>query len=194
MELVGVVVRLQVQRGNLKAGERPRRWYDPAPIVAVPALTLDAGGVTGWAADGAPVPDIHHAAHPETKNRGENPISFGFTSHYARMRARFGDHLADGIAGENILIAAHRTFRAADFPRGLRITGAQGAGVDLHAIIAAEPCAEFSRFALRYDRDTSSDRAVADALNFLRCGTRGFYAIVQGDGGRIRVGDSLFRR
>lgn len=194
MEFVGTVVRLQVQRASLKGGEQPRRWYDPAPIVSVPTLTLDADGVTGWADDGAAVADIHNAAHPQTKHRGENPISLGFTSHYVRMRARFGDHLTDGIAGENILVETARVLREADFARGVRLAGVDGAGVDLREIIDAEPCAEFSRFALRYDRDTPSDRAVADALNFLRLGTRGFYAIVQGDGGRIHVGDSLFLR
>lgn len=192
MEWIGIVVRLQVQRSSLKAGDRPRRWYDPAPIVSVPMLTLDANGVTGWAEDGTMVPDVHNATHPETKFRGENGVSFGFTSHYIKMRDRFGDHLTDGIAGENILIETERTFREEEFTSGVRIEGADGIGVDIGEILFAEPCAEFSRFSLRYDIDRPSDRAVAEALHFLREGTRGFYAEVSGSDGRVRIGDRVY--
>lgn len=191
MERIGTVVRLQVQRSSLKAGDRPRRWYDPAPILSVPVLTLDENGVTGWTDDGTMVPDVHNATHPASKFRGENGVSFGFTSHYGKMRERFGPHLTDGIAGENILIAADRIFREEEFARGLRIADADGTGVELAEILAAEPCAEFSRFSLRYDIATPSDRTVAEALNFLREGTRGFYAAARGGTGRIRIGDSV---
>jgi hypothetical protein len=192
MERIGTVVRLQVQRSSLKAGDRPRRWYDPTPIVSVPTLTLDANGVTGWAEDGTMVPDVHNATHPATKFRGENGVSFGFTSHYVKMRERFGDHLTDGIAGENILIETDRPFREEEFVRGVRIEGADGTGIDIGEILFAEPCAEFSRFSLCYSIDTPSDRRVAEALQFLREGTRGFYAEVEGDDGCIRVGDRVY--
>jgi hypothetical protein len=192
MERIGTVVRLQVQRSSLKAGDRPRRWYDPTPILAVPVLTLDANGVTGWTDDGTMVPDVHNATYPTSKFRGENGISVGFTSHYVAMRARFGAHLTDGIAGENILIETDRTFREEEFARGLRIEGVDDTGVDLAEILSAEPCAEFSRFSLRYDIETPSGRIVADALNFLREGTRGFYAEITGNEGRVRIGDQVY--
>jgi hypothetical protein len=192
MERIGTVMRLQVQRSSLKAGERPRRWYDPAPICSVPILTLDANGVTGWMDDGMMIPDVHNATHPASKFRGENGASFGFTSHYAKMRERFGSHLTDGIAGENILIETDRIFREEAFARGLRIAGADGTGSDLAEILSAEPCAEFSRFSLCYDIETPSDRTVAEALTFLREGTRGFYAEMRGNDGRIRVGDGVY--
>jgi hypothetical protein len=191
VEPIGTIVRLQVQRSSLKAGGKPRQWYDPAPIVSVPILTLDEHGVTGWAEDGTMIADVHNATHPETKYRGENGVSFGFTSHYAAMRERFGGHLTDGIAGENILIATARTFREEECERGVCIVGADGTRVNLTEVLAAEPCAPFSRFSLRYDVDTPSDRNVSDALNFLRGGTRAFYATSQGDA-RIRVGDRVF--
>ena len=35
MSELGRVVRLQVQTGSLKLGERPNRVYDPAPLLAV---------------------------------------------------------------------------------------------------------------------------------------------------------------
>src|ERR1700710_1980804 len=78
MELIGQIVRLQVQESSLKMGERPRRWYEPGPIRAVPMLMLDTSGVTGREADGTIVPDVHNAAHPASKHRGENGVSVGF--------------------------------------------------------------------------------------------------------------------
>jgi hypothetical protein len=193
VELIGQIVRLQVQESSLKVGERLHRWYDPAPIRAVPALTLDAHGVIGRTDTGDTISDVHNATHPASKNRaGSNGISVGFTSHYGAMRARFGDHLMDGIAGENILVATERTFTEYDFVAGLRIETTDGATIDLEQVIIAEPCVEFSRFSLRYPNDAPADHAVTDALNFLRKGTRGFYATYRGVPVTITVGACLY--
>lgn len=193
MKLIGQIVRLQVQESSLKVGASPRRWYDPAPIRVVPMLTLNENGVVGRAATGDTILDVHNITHPTSRNRaGGNGISVGFTSHYGAMRARFGDHLADGIAGENILIATDRIFTAADCAAGLRIETGDGAAIVLEQVIIAEPCVEFSRYALRYPRDAPSDRAVTDALNFLRKGTRGFYATYRGAPAAIAVGAQVY--
>ena len=193
MEVIGRIVRLQVQESSLKVGGRLRRWYDPAPIRAVSSLTLDENGVVGWAATGETILDVHNATHPATKNRaGSNGISVGFTSHYGAMRARFGDHLADGIAGENILVATDRLFTEDDFASGIQIETTGGAFVRLEEIIVAEPCVEFSRYALRYPHDAPADPAVTDALNFLREGVRGFYATHRGAPATIAVGARAF--
>jgi hypothetical protein len=181
MEVIGRIVRLQVQESSLKVGERLRRWYDPAPIRAVSSLTLDENGVVGWAATGETILDVHNATHPATKNRaGSNGISVGFTSHYGAMRARFGDHLADGIAGENILVATERLFTEDDFASGIQIETTGGAFVRLEEIIVAEPCV------------APADPAVTDALNFLREGVRGFYATHRGAPATIAVGARAF--
>lgn len=193
MGLIGAVVRLQVQESSLKVGNAPRRWYEPGPIRAVPMLALDARGVVGRSEGGGTILDVHNAAHPASKNRsGTNGISVGFTSHYATMRARFGDHLADGIAGENILVETDRTYMGADLARGIAIEAAGGALIPLEDVIIAEPCVEFSRYALRYPLDAPSDRSVTDALNFLREGRRGFYAAYRGAPARIAVGTRVF--
>lgn len=194
MELIGNIVRLQVQESSLKAGERPRRWYDPAPIHSVRSLTLNTNGAVGRKADGAPILDVHNRTHSTSKNReGINDLSIGFTSHYDAMRARFGDHLPDGIAGENILVATDRVFTEADFAAGIGIGIASGAVARLDAVIVAEPCVEFSRYALRLPLDLPSDRAVTDALNFLREGTRGFYTTYRGAPVEIAVGMPVYR-
>lgn len=195
MELIGRIVRLQVQESSLKVGERLRRWYDPAPIRVAPTVTLDENGVVGRTEMGDTILDVHHATHPVTKNRaGSNGISVGFTAHYGAMRARFGDHLTDGVAGENILVATERIFREPDFAAGIQIETTDGGMVHLAEVIVAEPCVEFSRFALRAAQDAPADRAVMDALNFLREGVRGFYATYHGAPRRIAVGASVYLR
>ena len=69
---------------------------------------------------------------------------------------------------------------------------ADGAMIRLDAVIFAEPCVEFSRYALRYSHDAPSDRAVTDALTFLREGTRGFYATYPGAPATIAVGTGVY--
>ena len=193
MEPIGVVVRLQVQRASLKAGQSPRRRYDPAPLHAVPALLVTAAGVTGRDERGEAVADVHHRDHPASKNRaGSNGVSICFTSHYDAMRARFGPHLADGLAGENILVAADRRYDAAELAPGLVIETSSGERVRLEQVNVAAPCVEFARFALRFPDDLRPDRRVTEALAFLDGGTRGYYAVGPACGAPIAVGDRVF--
>src|SRR5262249_11339846 len=95
---IGRVVRLQVQTAALKRGARPDRVYDPAPLAQVPRLRLSPRGAAGIR-DGGPLLDVHHGDHPSTKWEAGREASFGFTSHYGRMRGEYGGHLADGCAG-----------------------------------------------------------------------------------------------
>ncbi|HEX2325064.1 MAG TPA: hypothetical protein VHQ00_06665, partial [Chloroflexota bacterium] len=147
MELIGTIVHLQVQRSSLKLGERPRRWFDPSPLLPVPALSLSPDGVVGLLPGEAPVVDVHNREHPETRHGSGNGVSLGFTSHYAGMRSRFGERLADGIAGENILVQTERDFARGDLPSRVTIEGAEGL-VRLEGVRVIEPCVEFSRYAL----------------------------------------------
>lgn len=173
LELLGPIVRLQVQTAHLKQGEKPHRWYDPAPIQSVPALRLDAGGVTGL--DNGEIADVHHLAHPISRFRGDNGVSVGLTGHYQHMREQFGPHLVDGIAGENVLIASQRVLTDHDVGQGVAIRTSTGL-VLLTAVLGAPPCVEFSRFAAGYTREQKSDRTITETLRFLSDGVRGFYA------------------
>src|SRR5437762_11839959 len=140
MELIGVIVGLHVQRSSLKVGQAPLRRYDPAPLQAVPALLLSESGVTGLTERGKPIVDVHNREHPASKNRaGANGISVGFTSHYDTMRARFGEHLLDGLAGENILVRADRPFGEVDLAGALLVETAGGAPAQLDRVIFATP-------------------------------------------------------
>ena len=41
---LGRIVNLQIQRSSLKLGEKPNRWFDPAPLLPVAELTLTPDG------------------------------------------------------------------------------------------------------------------------------------------------------
>ncbi|HEX8916926.1 MAG TPA: hypothetical protein VF898_00345 [Chloroflexota bacterium] len=191
MHLLGEIVRLQVQIVSLKPGERGHRWYDPAGLRVLPALDLEPDGVQGTG-DHHSMVDVHNARHPQSKFRSENAVSIGFTAHYSQMRSRFGDNLPDGIAGENILVSCDRPVSEAELRNGLVIETQRGMEVRLKAIEVAEPCVEFTRFALCYPQDAPADGQVTEALQFLRYGMRGFYASYAGSLATIRLGDPVF--
>src|SRR5437588_713120 len=52
MRELGRIVRLQIQRSSLKTGEKPRRSYDPAPLLAVDRVAVGPEGVLGVAHPG----------------------------------------------------------------------------------------------------------------------------------------------
>jgi hypothetical protein len=189
MRTIGTVARLQIQRSSLKTGEKPNRVYDPAPILAVPQLAVTPDGVLGASADGGWLVDVHHRAHPSTKNEdGLHGVSVGFTSHYAAMRERFGAHIVGGCAGENILVAADRPFTYDDLAGGVAITRADGSErVRLRVLQVAHPCRPFTGWALggRVESDVLKAH-----LQFLDGGMRGFYCVGEG-AGKVDVGDRV---
>lgn len=193
LELLGPIVRLQVQVTSLKRGERPRRWYDPAGIRPVPSLRLDDGGVTGL--DGGDIADVHHRDHPASKHRDENGVSVGFSGHFARIRDRFGAHLTDGIAGENILVGSMRELAPTDLAAGIVIETA-GGPVALSGIEVAAPCVEFSKFCAGYGIDQIADGTITETLRFLHQGMRGFYATLDArhpEPVTVALGDRVYR-
>lgn len=198
MKLVGEIVRLQVQRSSLKQGVRPHRWYDPAPLLPVSELELDPGGVHGLDADGTWLRDVHHARALDSRHRdGHNGVSLGFTSHYDRMGARFGDRLAPGIAGENILVRAARPWNLADLQPALIIVTTAETACRLSNVVVAEPCVEFTRYLLGLPAGAVTDTAVSDGLRFLGAGMRGYYATFPGarpatESARITVGALVY--
>ena len=196
MRLLGTIVRLQVQVESLKIGTPPQKRYDPSGIRSVERLGISADGVEGLSIDGSLLADIHNAKHAHSKNRaGSNGISFCFTSHYDLMRRRFGEHLTDGIAGENILVERHNSgeiFTEDAFERGVLIQGGEDQPVNLKDVIVAAPCVEFSRWALRFPDDARRDRTVTETVQFMNEGTRGFYCSFGGGGAILHIGDRVF--
>jgi hypothetical protein len=194
---IGEIVGLQVQRSALKVASPPGmangRYYDPAPLMQVARLKLTSAGVLGIVDQGDPVVDVHHLHHPTSKNvDNENGMSVGFTSHYACMRERFGPHLVDGIAGENVLVAVDARIAPERLLDGLDIALQDGRLAHLERIIVAEPCMEFTRYALRLDPMQPGGEACTAGLQFLRQGMRGFYVSYAGEPVVLSVGDGVF--
>jgi hypothetical protein len=189
MRTIGTVARLQIQRSSLKTGDKPNRVYDPAPLLPVSRLTVTPDGVLGAGADGGWIVDVHHRAHPETKNEdGLHGVSVGFTSHYAAMRDRFGDRIVVGCAGENVIVAADRMFTYDDLAAGLAIVATDGPErVRLRVLQVAHPCRPFTGWAAggRVESDVLKSH-----LQFLDGGTRGFYCVGEGSG-TVQMGDQL---
>jgi hypothetical protein len=194
MHFIGVICRLQVQKTSLKVGKAPRRSYDPASICVVPKLSITEGGVIGWSDINEQVDDVHHRDHPATKNRGDNAISIGFTSHYDEIRKAYGEHVIDGIAGENILIEQEQVIGEKDLSNGIAIETSGGSLVQLDNLIVATPCVEFSRFAMQFPEDARPDETVTETLQFLNDGMRGYYAAYAGPEVEIDIGNRVFAR
>src|SRR2546428_138373 len=76
MREIGAVVRLQIQRSSLKTGEKPQRVYDPSPVLSVRRLAVGGDGVLGEGEDRSWLVDVHHRAHPQTKNPDGGPRGF----------------------------------------------------------------------------------------------------------------------
>jgi MOSC domain-containing protein YiiM len=186
---LGKVVRLQVQAAALKSGERPNRVYGTAPLVEVEELLLTPEGAAGVDAAGARILDVHNTAHPATRYSDGNTVSFGLTSHYARMRERFGPHMVDGCAGENILVETDAPLRLFEIGARVGLRGSKtGEILEFSTIRVALPCVEFSKFTVRNQDATPAD--LKPVLQFLGEGTRGFYVMAARDG-VVTVGDEL---
>ena len=178
MKEIGHIKHVQIQRTCLKIGQKPYRYYDPGALLVVSSLLLSPRGTIGVTIDGEHIIDVHHADHPTSRNQDLNGISIGFTSHYQAMRAQFGQHLVDGIAGENILVETDDEQTLADLEPGVAILSAEtGQMIHLQELLVAAPCVEFSRFAIN-DGMSPPNELIKETLQFLDNGRRGFYATV----------------
>ena len=197
MDVIGTVIRLQVQRSRLKPGERGKRRFDPAPLLEVPALDVGPRGVVGHPGEGPGqsegVLDVHHADHPDTRNvKLVNGLSLLPRAHYAAMRARFGPHLVDGAAGESLLLDTTGPWTLDSLSGSLALETAGGDLLPLTGARVAPPCIEFSRFCLGLEPDVPVGPAVQAAMADLSEGVRGFYVRAVG-AGRIETGARLVR-
>lgn len=190
---IGPIIRLQIQTSSLKVDGEPRRYYTPQPIRGVQALEVTEGRITGRV-HGRDTLDVHSAAHPQSRNRGNgNMLSVVFTGHYDILRDRYGGHMQPGIAGENILVDYAVRLQLGEVERGLLIEGQDGRRIAFDTVSVAHPCVEFSRFALD-DLDAPA-KQVSETLKFLDGGTRGFYGVVTSTlPARIEIGDRLLAR
>ena len=184
MELIATVVRLQVQRSRLKA--LPAKVYDPAPLHQVPALEVGVRGCRGLLPDGTVLLDVHHANHPDTRQRrGANGVSLLTLAGYRRLRQAHGGHLVDGVAGESLLLDGELPVD------GELVVETDGGRLPLVDLLPAPPCVEFTRFCLGRDGGPVDDDVRA-ALEALGGGARGCYATAVGTG-VVRPGARVWR-
>ncbi len=183
---LGEIALLQIHRDLLVPGDR----FDPAPLLQVDALSLDAAGVLGWTGEAWAV-DVHHRSWPG--RGGRRPVSVGFTSHYDKMRQRFRD-IPLGTAGENIIVTAAGPVGLSDLG-DLVVRGANGSEAVLAKPIVAKPCRQFTSFMLELPYKAEADE-IADELAFLDEGTRGFIFRVDelAEPVVIKVGDEVYVR
>lgn len=186
---IGRLVRLQVQRSSLKTGEKPNRVYDPEPILSVDEIWISPDGILGRGPEGSWVVDVHHRAHPETKNDdGLHGISVGFTGHYEAMRERFGARIAPGCAGENLLAETAGRVPLERIAGGLAVVAPDGRErLRLEVLQVAHPCRPFTGWALGRQVEPEALKA---HLQFLDGGTRGYYCQAAASGA-VAVGDVL---
>lgn len=209
------VIRVQVQLDHMKPGLPPRRRYEPRILRAVAELRVTTDGAVGVDSDGTEHVDVHNVNHPRSRNnKGRNGISVMATGDYAALRARYGPHLTDGIAGESLLVdyAAGLGGRAMPTEFAIALGGERhpaatrtgfGAVEDdvipeksnaprrlaLTGVHVAKPCVEFSRFCLRRT-DFDVDDVLTRTLKDLDAGARGYKMVAAGPA-VIRPGDTL---
>ena len=192
---LGQVKITQVQPNGLKHVVSGNSIYDPSRIVAVPLLYLSSLGVEGQDEQGERSLDIHHADHSKTRNKGVNGISIGFTSHYQGMRTRFGDHMQDGVAGENIIIECDQEIWLPDLGRIVEFRNPEtGIIVSLDVNKPAAPCDEFCHFAADRPGQRLPANELKEALQFLGDGRRGFLLTLGADQetGLVQPGDIVY--
>src|SRR6266513_171448 len=195
MRELGRIVRLQIQRSSLKTGEKPRRSYDPAPLLAVDRVAVGPEGVLGESADGAWLVDVHHRAHPRTKNEdGVHGVSLVHQRVVRReaerhaVHERFGERITLGCAGENIIVETTGRITVEDLDPGVALLAPDGRElVRLDVLQVAHPCRPFTGWALG---GTVEADVLKEQLQFLDGGTRGYYCRGVGTG-IVAVGDRV---
>ena len=192
---LGVVKLVQVQPSGLIIKTASEYIYEPFRRLEVDQLRITPEGIEAATPEGEHVLDIHHTAHPQTHSEGDNAISIGFTSHYKEMCKRFGEHMVDGIAGENIIIEFEEEIWLDDLGQQIAIENPRtGRRVLLNVIKFAAPCDEFSHFAAQSQRERLPAEKLKATLQFLGNGRRGFLlALSEGqDSGIVHPGDKVF--
>ena len=191
MQRIGDIEFVQIQRESLKVADDGRHDYDPAALLKVAKIEVTTQGVMGITAADERLIDVHHTDHPRSRNRADNFLSIGFTSHYGAMRDKLRDDLIDGVAGENIIVRCEDIITSEMTGNTLMIETQTGQQIKLVDVIPAPPCEPFSRFAT--GRNALSAHEMKTTLQFLSDGTRGFYMRLQDNTPVvIQAGDVLY--
>jgi hypothetical protein len=169
--------------------------YDASRRVVVDQLLITPLGIEATTPEGEQVLDIHHIDHPDKAYDDDDLVCIGFTSHYAAMRSRFGEHMVDGIAGENIIIDCEQEIWPEDLGEQIAIENQETGVLTLLDMVSfAAPCDEFSHFAAKSQNSRLPAEELKATLQFLGNGRRG-YLLVMSKGqepATVQPGDKVF--
>jgi hypothetical protein len=195
MRELGQVELVQVQPSGLIIETPAGYFYDATRRLEVDCLLITPLGIEATTPEGEHVLDIHHISHPGKAYDNNDLVCIGFTSHYEAMRARFGEHMVDGIAGENIIIEYKEEVWSEDLGKRIAIENQDtGQMAMLDMISIAAPCNEFSHFAARSQHERLPAAELKETLQFLGNGRRGFLLVLGEDQeeAEVRPGDKVF--
>lgn len=182
LNLLGYVKLTQLQPTGLIINTPSGEFYDPSRRVVVDSLQISPLGIEAITPDGEHVLDIHHIDHPDKKYDNDDLVCIGFSSHYAAMRARFGEHMVDGVAGENIIIQAEKEIWPEELGQRIGFESSETGDITfLDVVKFAAPCEEFSHFAAQSQHQRLPAAELKATLQFLGNGRRG-YLLVLSDG------------
>lgn len=194
MRKLGTVKLVQIQPSGLIVRTEDGEVYDPSCRVEVDCLLITQLGIEA-VINGEHVLDIHHIDHPDKAYDNKDLVSIGFTSHYEAMRKRFGKHMVNGAAGENIIIEYDHEVWMEDLGKHIFIEKSKtGKRASFDVVRFAAPCDEFSHFVA----DSQHKRLLADelksTLQFLNNGRRGFLLVLSEglESATIEPGDKVW--
>jgi hypothetical protein len=154
-------------------------FYDTSRLVQVDRLVITPLGIEATIPGGEHVLDIHHINHPDKAYDDDDLVCVGFTSHYDAMRAHFGEHMVNGIAGENIIIEYSEEIWPDDLSQQLGIENQDtGEMAILEMVSFAAPCVEFSQFCAKSQYERIAADQLKEILQFLGNGRRGFLLVL----------------
>lgn len=177
--LLGKITLTQLQPKGLIIETPSGEIFDPSRLMETNHLVLTPQGIETITPEGARILDIHHLEHPGKAYDDDDLVCIGFTSHYAAMRERFGAHMQDGAAGENIIIDSQQEIWPDDLGTRIAIENSQTGQISfLQVTRFAAPCAEFSHFAADSQDQRLPAKELKDTLQFLGNGRRGFLLVL----------------
>jgi hypothetical protein len=195
MQEIGRVKLVQLQPSGLIIETGSGYFYDATRRLEVDRLEITSLGIEATNQEGEHVLDIHHISHPDKAYDNDDLVCIGFTPHYEAMRAHFGEHMVDGIAGENIIIETDEEVWLQDLGQGIAIENQDTKSkTRLDMINFASPCQEFSHFAMKSKDAKLPANELKATLQFLGNGRRGFLLVMREGQATavVRQGDRVF--
>jgi hypothetical protein len=195
-QALGRVKLVQIQPNGLIINNPAGNFYDVSRRVEVDSLQITSRGIEAISPDGIHMLDIHHLDHPDKAYGDDDLISIGFTSHYEAMRARFGPHMVDGVAGENIIIDFDEEVWPEDLGSHIGIENSETGEITLFDVVRfAAPCEEFSHFVSQQQKNRLPSQKLKEILQFLNNGRRGFLLVLREgqDSASVQPGDRVYR-